>query len=393
MRAPFSLAYFAVMKLPTRMANSIHVMKMCQGIKRGGVDVTLIANIDGPAERYFKDYDIRDRFNIRHTWMPPVPVLASVGFILAALVYLWRHRPDCIYTRDFWSSWFFNMLGVPIVYECHEDPLDGLRRFFLRRTIRAKNVRVVVAITEQLKNRLMNKYGRHIHGKSVLVLPDGVDVGAYPGPGEKRTIRADRQLPVDGPLIGYTGSLFEGRGIDIIIEAASRRPQYRFLVVGGYEMEVDALKRTLADRRIDNVVCQGYVPHRLIPDYLTACDLLVMPYQRKVTLENNKRDTAAYMSPLKMFEYLASGLPVISSDLPVLREILSHGETAWLVAADDAAAWCEAMDLFINDGALAKTIGDNARRHVRQFSWTRRAERVIEALGVPGGNGAPVKNG
>ena len=393
MRVSFPMVYFAVLKLPTRMANSIHVMKMCQGLKRTGVDVTLIANIDGPAERYYEDYDIRDRFNIRHTWMPPIPVLASVGFILAALVYLWRHRPDCIYTRDFWSSWFFNLLGVPIVYECHEDPLDGLRRFFLRRTLKAKNVQVVVTISEQLKKILKSKYEWCLRGKSLLVLPDGVDVGAYTGPGKKRAIRTDRQLPLDIPLIGYTGSLFEGRGIEVIIEAASRRPQYRFLVVGGYEAEVDALMGTLADRQIDNVICPGYVPHRLIPDYLAACDVLVMPYQRKVTLEKNKRDTAAYMSPLKMFEYLASGVPVVSSDLPVLREILTHGETAWLVAADEAAAWCEAADLLINDGTLAEHIGDNARRHVLRFSWDRRAERVLEALGVPAGGEASDENG
>jgi len=381
MKNHLKLAYFAVLKLPTRMANSVHVLKMCQALSRAGADLTLIASHRGPAEIHFADYGIRHRFRIKNIWMPPVRVLATVGYLVFSWFYLMGRRPQAIYTRDFWSSWIFGSLGVPIVYECHEDPLDGLRRFFLRRTLGCSQVKVVVVISEELRRILLAKYGSFLRGKTLLVLPDGVDLDAYGDTVDRRHLKASLRLDPARPWIGYTGSLFVGRGIEIILEAARRLPAYGFLVAGGDDEELASLRRVLAERGLNNVTCTGHYPHARIPGVLKACDVLLMPYQRKVTLEKNRRDTAAYMSPLKMFEYMASGTPIVSSDLPVLREILTHEETAWLVAPDDVDGWCSAIQRLVESADLAGGIAARARERVRAYSWDRRARVVLEALG------------
>ncbi len=87
------------------------------------------------------------------------------------------------------------------------------------------------------------------------------------------------------------------------------------------------------------------------------------------------------MSPLKMFEYMAAGKPIISSDLPVLREVLEDGRNAILVPADDLAAWESAIHRLSGDPDLGLRLGEAARRDLHErYTWDARAGRVLDRL-------------
>ena len=103
-----------------------------------------------------------------------------------------------------------------------------------------------------------------------------------------------------------------------------------------------------------------------------------MPYQAKVSIGVKGHDTGRWMSPMKMFEYMAAGVPVISSDLAVLREILINEKNALLVSPSDPTKWCEALDLLINEAGLSKSIGTQAHMdYLQKYTWGIRARAIL----------------
>ena len=84
-----------------------------------------------------------------------------------------------------------------------------------------------------------------------------------------------------------------------------------------------------------NLIYMGYFRNKDARKLMSCMDALLMPYQNKVSIGKTKSDTSKWMSPMKMFEYLASGVPVFSSNLPVLQEILIDNVNVFLVSPED----------------------------------------------------------
>jgi glycosyltransferase involved in cell wall biosynthesis len=112
---------------------------------------------------------------------------------------------------------------------------------------------------------------------------------------------------------------------------------------------------------------------------MCAVDVLLMPYQANVSIGLRGHDTARWMSPMKMFEYLGSGVPIISSDLPALREVLTDGRNALLVAPDDRDAWLGALDRLVSDPELAGRLGAQGHSdYLERFTWDTRAKQLLD---------------
>ena len=104
-------------------------------------------------------------------------------------------------------------------------------------------------------------------------------------------------------LVGYFGHLYPGRGIEIIIGLAKINPSVLFCVCGGTPELVTSFRST---NRLQNIIYLGHVPHRESRYLMSRCDVLLMPYQRKVSIGDHSADTSRWMSPMKMFEYMAA---------------------------------------------------------------------------------------
>ena len=110
---------------------------------------------------------------------------------------------------------------------------------------------------------------------------------------------------------------------------------------------------------------------------MTKMDVLVMPYQQMVSIGPVNSDTSKWMSPLKMFEYMASKVTIISSDLPVLREVLSDSVNCLMVKCDDVNAWCRALKSLQSDALLRKKLSDQAFADViNKYTWDMRASKI-----------------
>ena len=139
-------------------------------------------------------------------------------------------------------------------------------------------------------------------------------------------------------------------------------------------------KRTSSLPELPNLHYAGFVSHPNALQAMKAVDVLLMPYQHSVSIGVRGHDTARWMSPMKMFEYLASGTPIVSSDLTVLREVLRHGENALLVPPTAVDQWAAAVRLILDDRALAERLGRAGHAtYEAAYTWTARARRILEA--------------
>ena len=144
-----------------------------------------------------------------------------------------------------------------------------------------------------------------------------------------------------------------------------------FVFVGGTAEDIKEFKKEAEG--LDNVLILGHKPHREIPYFLKAADVLVLPNK------TGERLSEKYTSPLKLFEYMASGRPLVASDLSSLREILSE-ETAILVKSNDPRALAEGLRRALMDMELAESMAKRALDMVQQYSWHRRATSIINFL-------------
>lgn len=368
------LVYASGSKVPSRSANSVHVMKMAAAFAHVGHEVTLIAVDGGPGEPGVADpfsyYGVAPTFEVLR--LPWVGVRGrGYHFGWRSARESWRRSPALVYGRYLPSCWLCAEAGLPVVYESHAPKTDRLSRMLFRRLIRTGRLARLVVITEALA-RYYREGG--VPADLIEVVPDAADAPS----GEAAPLGSDGRLQV-----GYVGHLYPGRGLEVIDVLAERCPWADFHLVGnvgrGVEREVERL------RSRPNVRLHGFVPPAATDRYRLGCDVLLAPYQRSVAVYGSGGDTSAWMSPLKIFEYMAAGRAMVCSDLPVLREVLTHEETALLCPPDDSGAWVAALERLRDDVGLRVRLARNAEARFRRcHTWSARAVRVLEGVEVGG---------
>ena len=170
--------------------------------------------------------------------------------------------------------------------------------------------------------RYLEYYPTLLSPEQIIVEPDAVDLERFEALSDVRVARLKSHLPEDVFTVGYSGHLYEGRGIDLILELVERLPTINFILMGGEEVHIENWRRVIRNRELKNVTLIGFVPNAELPLYLAACDVLLMPYQQNIQVQGSTISTHEWMSPMKMFEYMAAKRLIISSDFPILRTVL-----------------------------------------------------------------------
>lgn len=377
---PMIVHYFSSSTLPSQAANSVHVMKMCDAIRRLGHEVTLFAKLgaDGNAvgHRELADsYGVSDQFDVELTTVPVVPVLGSW---IRARRFISRSRalgvPDTYWCRHLQTALVATRTGARVVFESHSPPASRYHRWLERRLFSSPGFSTLVVISQALAEEY-----RRIHPQldpaRVLVAHDGADP-------------VDPQLaPIDdlpgrrnATRVGYTGHLYEGRGIDLILELAARCPEVDVHLVGGTESDVDRWRTRASAKGLGNIFFHGHQPAAEIPRYLKAFDIVLAPYERRVEVAGGGGDTSRWMSPLKIFEYMAAGRAIVCSRLPVLEEVITGGVNAVFAAPDDVVQWSDAVRALVVDPATRTRLGASARSDLEaRYTWVRRADVVLRS--------------
>lgn len=387
-----SVFYISPSVLPSRAANAVHVVHQCAGFAQAGAAVTLVAKRNMPDPAALPGA-------IADTYGVPAGTFRTESFFsqggrgdnlkIAALALrrlaAARSRPGLVLSRNLYAAWVLAVLRRwPLVFETHQLE-TGARKALQRAVMTRPNV-VTVVISEKLKDILAEHHG--VGPARPLVLHDAAPAGIRPLPAaEKRRVLAglvpalaeEEEVSRWDAVCGYFGHLYPGRGVEVIEAMAEARPRSLFVLFGGNDSDIAARRATT---RLANLIFAGFLPHAVAQRAMAACDVLLMPYQRSVSIGVAGHDTARWMSPMKMFEYLASGTPVISSDLPVLREVLTDGRNALLASPDDPGAWLAALDRLTDDSGLAAAIGTAGHRsYAADHTWARRAEAILATAG------------
>jgi glycosyltransferase involved in cell wall biosynthesis len=353
-------------------------MKMCQALAKNGHQVLLLApdvpdTGPGVADPYHF-YGVDNCFEIEKLPWLPFRVKGQgqlYGFLAAQKAR--RLQPDLAYGRLLSGCFFSSLLGVPVVYESHglvKDEVGLLGEWTFSWLIRRPQFKRLVVISDWLKRYYQRRYS--LPERMIMVARDGAE---EPDPFRLMPFAGSSRLQV-----GYIGHLYAGRGMELILALTKNCPWADFHVVGGTDSDVAYWRDQL--KALDNITLYGFVPPAQIEAYRQSCDVLLAPYQRKVSVHGNRGiDTSRWMSPLKIFEYMAAGKVILCSDLPALREVLTHEETALLCEPGNVQSWLTALKRLRDEPSSRQRLGERARAEFKaKYTWQARAENVLRGI-------------
>jgi len=366
------ILYAADFRIPSKGAYSVHVMKMAEAISEIGHDVTLLLpNIQSAlpeVSNIYKHYAVKDNFQIQRLPWHNIPAKRLL-FAKRVTSYSKREGFDLIYTRSLQIAFMAVHYKIPCIYENH-SPVSNSGKFnnwLFKKILTKKSLQFLVVITKALEEYYLQKYS--LQNNFVIVAPDAAS----------DDLASNAEVPINRNQdlqVGYIGHLYKGRGIPIILELAKECPWATFHLVGGIESDIQHWKNET--KELKNIIFHGYVAPSRTGQYRRSFDVLIAPYEKKVTIYNdNSVDNSKWMSPLKIFEYMSTEKPIIASDNPAIKEVLTHEKTALLCDPDDLKSWVEALTRIKNDSKLRESLSKNSRSEYQQkYTWIIRAKNI-----------------
>jgi len=372
---PKRVFYVGSPELFSRGASAIHIMKMCQAMGRLGVTTTLLIPTARTHGEMFQYYSVESNFRI-----VPFPYFGNssarnITHGVLASVYAGKRKKefDLAVTRNIvFASLAANVFGVPLVYDAHHPLVTGARVLF--NSFKRSECLVRFTTNSRGLGEIYLKEG--LPPEKLVVAHNGVDLEGYRSLPDKARARADLGLPEGRKIVCYSGNIYEGRGIEYLIEIAPSVSEVLFLIVGGLERDVVRCRTLARERNAGNIKFTSYVSHQMVPLYLAASDLLVMPYTSGMTIKGGTQ-ARDFTSPIKLFEYMASGRPIVATSIPSVSEILEDGVNAVLVPPDSAEALSQGIKRALADRSLAERISERASSDVRGYTWEERAKKLL----------------
>lgn len=374
--------YLATSELISDAANAVHVMRMSAALASSGGRVTLHALCgSGTTDEIFEYYGSERNFSIlrydpnqkksvrfllslRRARLPVGPIARLLHGYISVRNAIPAAHSQLLYSRN--REWLIACLREDsrFIYETHSPPSGPLDRAVDRILFRHRGFLGLVVTSKPLRAAYLSSFP-NLSPTQVLVAPDAADAVAW----ESTPSHSSGRFQV-----GYVGHLYAGRGGELMIELARLLPEADFHLVGGRAEDIDYLKGFGPPK---NLTFHGHRPPADLASYYQGFDAVLAPYQRRVAVSGGSGNTAEWMSPLKLFEYMSWGKPIIASDLPVLHEVLQHEQTALLVAPDDAAAWARALRHLMDRPQERATMGQNAHQSfLENYTWKGRASRI-----------------
>ena len=380
------ILYIANVRMPTEKAHGHQIMKMCELFASNGAEVQLVlpnrvnqlSQLD-----VFDYYQVKNNFVIKKlkifdpVFLMRAPAgwyikLQSLFFIISLFFYLLfkKNRQKIIfYTRDEYLLPVLSIFSKNIVWEGHALPANKKRYVKYFNCIRA-----LVVLTGEMKKRLEQD---GVSLSKIIVSPDAVDLDIFGIEISPEMARQELGLPVDAIILGYTGS-FKTKGMDkgindiikVINLLKKNWPKILFVAVGGNQTDIDYYQQRAVDAGVEKqTLFLGKVSQDKLAIYQQAFNILLMPFPWT-------EHYAYFMSPLKMFEYLAAKRPIVASDLPTIREILDE-KSAVFCRPDDPADLAEKIKLILTDSNLATAISQGAYQKSKQYTWHNRVRSII----------------
>ena len=343
--------YLSNNAVPSTVASSLQTVRVCEELSLAGNEVYLIcpnsSKINVSPQNF---YNLKNSFNIlkiNRFKKFPLGINYYIFSILSVIKSL-KFKPDIYITRNFFTVLILILFRKKIILELHHgiEIESRITQFLLRKFnfLRSKKIYKFLAITNNVKNYYIKKF--KINQDKVKISPSCTSLKT-----KFFFRRKKRRLN-----IGYFGSVYRSRGVDIILKLSKIDKKNNYYVYGDNKFYPNInLKNTN-----NNLKLMGYVQYKKIPMNISNMDILLMPYQSKITAAGDIGDITQFTSPLKLFDYLAAGKFIISTELPVLKEIIKDRKNVFFIKNQaNIYAWKQAIDLACNQITRRQIVSKN----------------------------------
>ena len=271
-------------------------------------------------------------------------------------------------------------MRINTIIELHDPGYGYYRKIGYRILAYSKHILKVVLISKGLREIIIKQYYNKRFLNKIIIAHDGVDIKRFENIPNKKQLRKILKIDNNVVVIGYSGHLYKGRGIELILELTSLLKKQLFLIIGGNNEDIKYYIKKAEELNINNIKFLGFINNQELPKYIAVCDILLMPYQNKVKVSGGG-NTVEFMSPLKMFEYMASNRPIISSDLKVIREVLND-DNSILCDPNKTNEWHKAINMLIKEKNLSHEFALNAFEKVKKYTWDKRIEFIMSNINI-----------
>ncbi len=389
------ITFFTKIRMPEERGVSFAIASMCRGFKESGSEVELIIpnrrqnknfeNID-----FWKYYQLpRDLFKVTKIWCLDLPdwsilkkfkyLVMSWTFSFSAVLFIYKNKisyahlfNECREIAFLLKACFF--VKPFVTFEVHILPQIQfeklLEKMFLSR------VNLLFSTTHQFANYYIEQGFKK---DKVLVYPNGINLKDFDYSSKIEDLRKRLGLPLNKTIIGFGGRFITAdmeKGIPELIEAVEQlRSKYKnifLLCVGGPRELVYKYQKMAVDKGISNAcLFIDHVAPKILYEYMRVFDICAMPFPWTSHF-------AFAMSPLKMFEYMASKHPILATDLPVVKEVLKNNVNAVLVKPSDPKSLAKGIGKLLENKSLARKISTQAFKEVStKYTWAKRQAAVI----------------
>lgn len=373
------LFYISNIRIPTEKAHGKQITKTCESFADQGLEVDLVVptkknNLKDKNPYHY--YGVKTNFTItKIDTYDPVFLqqlikglyikVQTIFFGLSLRSYLKKEKADIFYIRDFYLLPFISKFNKKIVWEVHDLPRNKRKYVILWNSF----YRIVV-ITNNLKQELIDL---GVKPDKIIVAHDAVDLEPFEKlEASQENLRRGLNLPLDKKIVMYSGHLYSWKGAHVLALAAKDLdPKSLVVFVGGTDKDITRFKEEFGNEK--NIMIVGRVDFEQVPEYLMAADVLVLPNSGK------ERISSHYTSPMKLFEYMASGRPIVASKLPSIEEVLNN-TNAVLVDPDSPKSLAQGINSLVVDNALADKISNKSLDNAKHYTWTNRAKTIIESF-------------
>ena len=362
------IIYIANARIPTEKAHGIQIMKMCEAFANAGNEVELVVprRLNYIKENPFEYYGVKENFKIIKLPTLDLIIFGKVGFWIQSLnfakfatIYTLFKKSDIIYSRDELPLFLLSFFKKNIIWEVHMPRDNFISRILIKR------IQKIVTISQGLKDFYIKKF--KINPNKILVAHDGVDLKNFPIEIDREKERERLALTKEKPIIMYIGRLDPWKGVETLLEASKILNNIQVVIIGeGSELEK-------FKQKYQQVVFKGFLPYRDLAYNQSVADILVIPNSGK------SKVSSFYTSPLKVFAHMASNIPIIASDLSVLREVLNENNSV-LVEPDNSESLASGILKILENKNLAEEISKQAFEDVKNYTWNKRVKNILEFI-------------
>lgn len=372
------ISYFSSSIYPSSKANAVHASCQVDALTKHFNKINFYCLRKTKNKKIFLD-DLKDVYDVSFKNVNVISFYTSndrflnlkLGLYSSIYQLLFFKNFTC-YSRNIYSSFFLYLFGFKVYNEIHL--VESGWRSFIQKKLLKSNIVYNIVISSALKNFLSLKYKLQNLRNPINIFHDAGSFSiSLKNENYHLLKKINKNATKNNFNCGYFGSIYEGRGIDVIISLAKKNPNFDFYIFHNGINNLD-------NSDVKNIYFSN-LKFKEVKLFLSLFDVLLMPYQKSVSVAGNKYDTVKYMSPLKMFEYMLSGVPIISSNLSVLKEILINKKNSLLVPPNNISQWNSALNYIHNDLESAKILAKNAQNlALSQYTWDKRAYKILNLV-------------